>query len=121
MSRTEELNQTLDSLQAGSKDIEACAVIAEDGLVIAGSFPQWIEGTHIAAMSAAMLSMGNQATADLSRGAFKRLFIEWENGYLTMHAVPHGILLTMARKEANLGLVLFELSRAAQRVKDILS
>ena len=37
MSRTDELNAALSELQSGSADIEACAVVSEDGLIIASS------------------------------------------------------------------------------------
>ncbi|MCP4349839.1 MAG: hypothetical protein GY795_30530 [Desulfobacterales bacterium] len=122
MSRSEDLNNALSNLQASSADIEACAIVSEDGLIIASSLPQGLEETHIAAMSAAMLSMGSRTALELNRGNVQQLFVKGENGYvIIMHAGPHAALLAMARKEAKLGLIFLDLSRAAEEVKNILS
>ena len=39
MSRTEALNRILRALQIGSTDVEACALISDDGLMIASASP----------------------------------------------------------------------------------
>lgn len=122
MSRSEDLNKALSNLQASSADIEACAIVSEDGLIIASSLPQGFEETHIAAMSAAMLSMGSRTASELNRGDVQQLFVKGENGYvIIMHAGPHAALLSMARKEAKLGLIFLDMSRAAEEVKSILT
>jgi predicted regulator of Ras-like GTPase activity (Roadblock/LC7/MglB family) len=122
MSRTDELNAALSDLQSGSADIEACAVVSEDGLIIASSLPQGLEETRIAAMSAVMLSMGSRTASELQRGALKQIFIKGEHGYaIIMNAGPHSALLAMTRQEAKLGLIFLDLSRVAEKVKNILS
>lgn len=122
MSRTEQLNKILSSLQAGSSDIEACAVVSEDGLIIASSLPQSVEEARVAAMSAAMLSMGSRTAKELARGELRQLYVKGDSGYvLLMHAGPHAVLLAMAREEAKLGLIFLELGRAADDVKNALA
>ena len=121
MSRTDDLNNALANLQASSADVEACAVVSEDGLIIASSLPQNLEETHIAAMSAAMLSMGSRTATELKRGALQQLFVKGENGYvIIMYAGPNAALLAMTRKEAKLGLIFLDMSRAADEVKKVL-
>ena len=121
MSRTEELNNALADLQSSSADVEACAIVSEDGLIIASSLPQSMEETHIAAMSAAMLSMGTRTANELQRGDIQQLFVKGTNGYvIIMHAGPHAALVAMARKEAKLGLIFLDMSRAAEEVGNIL-
>jgi len=122
MSRTDELNNALSDLQSSSADIEACAVVSEDGLIIASSLPQGFEESRIAAMSAVMLSMGTRTATELQRGNLQQIFVKGENGYIIiMNADPHSVLLAMTRKEAKLGLIFLDLSRAAEKVKAILS
>jgi len=122
MSRTDELNTALSDLQSSSADIEACAVVSEDGLIIASSLPQGLEETRIAAMSAVLLSMGTRTAMELQRGTLQQIFVKGENGYIIiMNAGDHSVLLAMARKEAKLGLIFLDLSRAAEKVKNILS
>ncbi len=121
MSRPEKLNQELSNLQASSADVEACAVVSEDGLIIASSLPQDIEESRIAAMSAAMLSIGTRTASELKRGDLQQIFVKGKEGYvIIMNAGPHAVLLAMTRKEAKLGLIFLDMSRASEAVKDIL-
>ncbi len=122
MSRTDELNNALSELQSSSVDIEACAVVSEDGLIIASSLPQSVEESRVAAMSAVMLSMGTRTATELQRGNLQQIFVKGENGYIIiMNADPHSVLMAMTSKEAKLGLIFLDLSRAAEKVKQILS
>lgn len=122
MSRTESLNKALNNLQGSSADIEAAAVVSEDGLIIASSLPQGIEEAQIAAMSAVMLAMGTRTAVELKRGSLEQLFVKGTNGYVViMNAGPHAVLLAMTRKEAKLGLIFLDVSRSADEVKKVLS
>lgn len=121
MSRIEELNGSLSELQSSSGDIEACAIVSEDGLIIASLLPQGIEESRVAAMCAAMISMGERTSAELKRGNLEQLFIKGDEGYvITMHAGAHAVLVAMARKETKLGLIFLDLSRTAEKIKGIL-
>lgn len=120
--RAEQLNQILERLQASSSDIEACAVVSEDGLMIASSLPKGLEEAQIAAMSAAMMSMGTRTAQELKRGSLQQLFIKGENGYvISMNAGPYAVLLALARKEAKLGLIFLDLSRATEETNKALA
>lgn len=122
MSRIEALNQILENLQSSSSDVEASAVVSEDGLIIASSLPQSIEEDRVAAMSAAMLSMGERTAVELKRGNLEQLFVKGENGYMVvMQAGPHAVLITLARKAAKLGLIFLDMTRAAAETKKVLS
>ncbi len=122
MSRTERLNETLSNLQYNSEDVEACAVVSEDGLIIASSLPQHVEETAVAAMSAAMLSMGGRTAQELKRGQLDLLFVKGDDGFLIIkNAGPHAVLLALARKNAKLGLIFLDITRGADAVRDILS
>lgn len=122
MLRNEALNKALENLQASSSDIEACAIVSEDGLMIATLLPAAHDDGPIAAMSAAMMSIGTRASRELKRGELQQIFVKGENGYVViMNAGPHAVLLALARKEAKLGLVFLDMSRAADEAKKILA
>lgn len=122
MSRIDELNKALGNLQSSSSDVEACAIVSEDGLIIASYLPQGIEEERIAAMSAAMLSMGERISLELKRGALEQLFVKGQEGYfLSMHAGAHAVLIALVRKDAKLGLIFFDLNKAAEAIKSVLS
>lgn len=122
MTRTDNLNAALSNLQSSSSDIEACAVVTEDGLIIASSLPQGVEESRIAAMSAAMLSMGSRTNQELNRGKVKQMYVKGETGYvLIVSAGQHAVLLAMAKSEAKLGLIFLELGRTAGEIETALS
>ena len=121
MSRTEALIKTLKELQSSSGDIEASAVVSEDGLIIASLLPQDVEEDQVAAMSAAMISMGTRIVSELSRGHLEQLFVRGSEGYVVaVNAGPNAVLLSLARRQAKLGLIFLDISRAAKTIEKIL-
>jgi len=121
MSKIEELNKVLAELQASSSDVEACAVVSEDGLIMASALPQDVEEARVAAMSAAMLSMGARTALELNRGELEQLFVKGDAGFVViMQAGKHGVLVGLARKEAKLGLLFLDMSRAAEQTSAVL-
>jgi predicted regulator of Ras-like GTPase activity (Roadblock/LC7/MglB family) len=58
-SKVEELTNLLKDLEGTTPDIEASAMVSVDGLMIASALPQDVEEDRVAAMSAAMLSLGH--------------------------------------------------------------
>jgi len=122
MSRVEELNRILRSLQAGTPDIEASALISEDGLMIASALPQHIEEMRVAGMSSTLLSLGTRASSELDRGGLEQVLIRGEEGYAVMVNAASGTsLLVLAGKEAKLGLIFLDMSQAVSEIKRALA
>jgi len=112
-SRTEQMIERLRDLQVSSPAVEAAAVVSVDGLSMASSLPGGIEEDRVAAMSAAMLSLGERIATELGRGKLEQVFIKGEKGYVLLMAVGEEAVLTvMAREDAKLGLVFLDMSRA---------
>lgn len=122
MSKMDDLNRVLTDLQASSSDVEASAIVSEDGLIMASSLPQGIEEARVAGMSAALLSMGGRAAVELQRGKLDQVFIKGDKGFIViMQAGPHAVLVGMARKDAKLGLLFLDMARGAGAAASILS
>jgi predicted regulator of Ras-like GTPase activity (Roadblock/LC7/MglB family) len=120
-SRTEELNKTLRGLQTGTPDIEASALISEDGLMIASALPQHYEEIRIAGMSSTLLSLGLRAATELERGSVEQVLIRGQRGYVVMvAAAPGTMLLVLTTHDAKLGLIFLDMSRAVEAIKKIL-
>jgi uncharacterized protein len=112
-SRTEQMIERLRDLQVSSPAVEAAAVVSVDGLSMASSLPGGIEEDRVAAMSAAMLSLGERIATELGRGKLEQVYIKGEKGYVILMAVGEEAVLTvMAREEAKLGLVFLDMGRA---------
>jgi len=116
-SRIEELSDLLKDLEATTPDIEASAVVSVDGLMIASALPRDVEEDRVAAMSAAMLSLGERTATELTRGNLSEVYVKGENGYvLLMAAGEEAVLTALARKDAKLGLVFLDMKRTAGEV-----
>jgi len=120
-SRSEELNKILRVLQTGTPDIEASALISEDGLMIASALPQHYEEMRVAGMSSTLLNLGVRAANELERGNIEQVLIRGEHGYVVMIAAAAGtMLLVLTTKEAKLGLIFLDMSRAVEGIRKIL-
>jgi len=117
MSRTESLNRILRSLLSGTPDLDASALISEDGLMIASALPQHVEEVRVAGMSATLLSLGTRAAAELERGDLEQVLVRGSNGYaVMMTAAPGTVLLVLATRNAKLGMVFLDMNRAVKEI-----
>ncbi len=122
MVKTDALNNILVRLQASSTAFEACAVVSEDGLMIASLLPPGIEEGQVAGLSAGMMMMGIKTAGELKKGNLKQLFVKGDYGYvLISQAGPHAVLLAICRENAKLGLVFLSLSKAGEEIKSLLA
>ena len=119
-SKVQELTDLLKNLEAAAPDIEASAVVSVDGLMIASALPQDVEEDRIAAMSAAMLSLGERTAKELARGGLSEVYVKGESGYVVLMAAGESAVLTaLARKDAKLGLVFLDMKRTAEEVAEL--
>ena len=117
MSRTEKLTQLLKSLSGSTPDIEASALIDNDGLMIASALPQDVEDDSVAAMSSALLGLGERIAEELSRGDLELVMLRGDDGYVVLtRCGPDAVLTVMARKGAKLGLIFLDVNRTAKQL-----
>ena len=83
--RVDNFQQVLEDLNSSSSDIEASALISNDGLVIASALPAGIDDDRVGAMSAALLSLGDRAGRELARGSIDRIMIQGEKRLRDYH------------------------------------
>jgi predicted regulator of Ras-like GTPase activity (Roadblock/LC7/MglB family) len=114
-SRTQLMVDRLRELQASSPDIEASAIVSVDGLSMASALPQGVEEDRVAAMSAAMLSLGERIATELKRGTLEQVYIKGEHGYVILMSIGReAVLTTLARVQAKLGLIFLDMRRATE-------
>ena len=115
-----ELEEVIRSLTAVS-DIRAAAVVRRDGLIITHSLPEGVDPRTTAAMTAAIVGTSEMATVQLGQGRFEQALIESEGGKLvSTGAGDQALVIALAYRDANLGLVLMALQRASRKVDEIL-
>jgi len=119
-SRTDLMVDRLREMQAASPEIEASAVVSVDGLIMASALPAEVEEDRVSAMSAAMLSLGERISSELSRGSLDQVYIHGDQGYVLLAAVgDEAVLTALAREGAKLGLVFLEMRRAAADLEKV--
>ncbi|HRN49783.1 MAG TPA: roadblock/LC7 domain-containing protein [Anaerolineales bacterium] len=117
-SRSTQIVNRLRDLQASAPDIIASAVVTADGLSLASNLPSNVEEERVAAMSAAMLSLGERIAQELQRGNMEEVYIRGEEGLVLLTAIGRdAVLTTLARSEAKLGLMLMEMRRTAAELE----
>jgi predicted regulator of Ras-like GTPase activity (Roadblock/LC7/MglB family) len=119
-SRSDQMVARLRDMQAASTDIIASSVVSVDGLTIASALPGDVEEDRVAAMSAAMLSLGERIASELGRGDLDEVYIRGVEGFVLLTAIGEEAVLTaLAREEAKLGMIFLEMRRAADDLEQL--
>jgi uncharacterized protein len=122
MTKADQLAEALDDFLAVSAEVEAAAVVSVDGLPMASALPAYVEEDRLAAMSAALLTLGERAATNLGKGGLSQVFVEGEDGHvILMAAGTDAVFVTVTSTEAKVGLVLFEMRRIAGRIAEIMT
>jgi predicted regulator of Ras-like GTPase activity (Roadblock/LC7/MglB family) len=120
-SRSERLDRALSALLTQTPEIEAAAVVSFDGLPMASALPAGMDEDRVAAMSAALLSLGERAAQGLGRGELSQVYIEGETGTVYLVSCDdEAVLVAVAAQGAKVGMMLFEVRRTAAAVADAL-
>ena len=121
MSKAEQLAAVLDEFLSVSLDVEAAAVVSSDGLPMASALPPDVQEDRLAAMSAALLSLGERAAMGLDKGDLAQVYVEGSAGNVVLMAAGrHAVLVAMTAKHAKAGLVLYEMRSSASLVEQVL-
>jgi len=117
MSRSEQISKLLKNLSTTTPDIEAAAVVDNDGLMIASALPGDVEDDRVAAMSAALLGMSERITRELQRGSFSLVMIRGSGGFtIVSRCGPDAVLTVLATDTAKLGLIFLDVTRTTKEI-----
>ena len=118
--RSEEIERVLKRLES-VPGLEGAALVSSDGFMLASSLPPDVSEDRVAAMGAAIVSIGERVNKELERGGFDMALISGNNGYtLATGAGIEAFLIVLASKNAKLGWVFLEVRRAAEELARIL-
>ena len=111
----------MEVMRQNAPDIEAAAVVSLDGLIMASALPEGFSEDRVSAMSAAMLSLGEQISKELARGPLEQLYTKGTDGYVILMAVgSEAVLTALIKPEAKLGILLLELRHTADDLLKII-
>jgi len=119
--RGDTLEGVLNELQGSIPEIEACAIVSVEGLPIVSALPTDVDEAKVAAMTAAMLTLGEKAAMELGKGEFKQVIIEGQEGWLlAIQAGMNACLTVSTTSQAKLGLIFLDMKRAAEKIGEMI-
>jgi predicted regulator of Ras-like GTPase activity (Roadblock/LC7/MglB family) len=122
MSRSEQISKLLKNLSTTTPDIEAAAVVDNDGLMIASVLPGDVEDDRVAAMSAALLGMSERIVRELKRGNFSLVMLRGSEGYTILSRCgPDAVLTVLATDTAKLGLIFLDVTRTTKEISRLIA
>ncbi len=122
MINAQKLNSIVQNFVSSVSDIQGAAIVTTDGLALASVLSAGMDEERVAAMSAAMLSLGERISSELARGVVDRIMIEGDTGYgVLTNCGSEAVLLVLASKAAKQGILQLEIKRLASEVKLALS
>jgi hypothetical protein len=116
------LQNLLQNFVNGTPDIQGAALVSPDGLPLSSVLSANMDEERTAAMSAAMLSLGERIGQELVRGVVERIFVEGEKGYsILVGCGTEAVLLVLASKAAKQGLLFLEIKRLVAEIQPLLA
>lgn len=115
---TQLFGEILQELHQESHEIKASALLSADGIMVASQLPESVSEDKLAAMSAALLSVGDRIMSDLLQGITDRVLVQSSVGYVIVSAVSEELLLAIvACPDAKLGMIFHDIKQVAQKIQ----
>jgi len=109
-------------LQRSSPEIEAAALISTDGLIIASALRPDVNADRVSAMSASILSLGEQIGSEANLGKLEQVHIQGASGHVVLMSVGDGAVLTaLIATQAKMGVILLDMRHCAEDLCKLLS
>lgn len=121
--RTLDLNWLLDDFVDRVTAIDRAVLLSADGLLMGRSHDLSDEdGEHLSAVASAFQSLARGTARHFEGGSVRQTLVEMDNAFLFVMAAGRGACLaTLAGREADLGLVAYEMNRLVKRVGENMS
>ena len=120
-SRGDTLEGVLNELQGSIPEVEACAIVSVEGLPIVSALPNDVDEAKVAAMTAAMLTLGEKAAQELGKGTLEQVNVKGPDGWLLVIQAGMNACLTVSTTAgAKLGMVFLEMKRAAEKISKMI-
>ena len=117
-----QIETILKTLTRRNPHINAAAVINVEGISLASSLEPGTNEESFAAMSAAILGLGESVLEEIGGGAQKEIYLKGKDKMVVIAgAGKEGVLAVTVMSEAPLGLVLVEVRKAAADIAKLLS
>ena len=114
------VNEILKGLSKTNEDIVGAAIVSNEGLILAGEIPKNMDEDVASAAFAALVSIAERASQQLELGSLTQLLMFSENGGALICSGRRASLVLLIKPDANLGLILIDVTNVMGEIKDIL-
>ena len=102
-------------------NVEGCAIVSRDGLLIADALPKNVDAEIFSSMSATMHGAAETAISELKKGVCQLTMAESDKSLVVSLGVnPTFILVSLAAKGVNLGLLRVEMKKVSSQIAQML-
>ena len=114
--RSDKLTQILKDLEKNSS-VEGSAIVSTKGQMMASALHSDADAQGIAAMSAALTSVGSKVGKTLNAGELKQLSLTGTDKIIIVNSVANAVLIALAPSDAKVGLLDYEIEQAMDQIK----
>ena len=111
----------LRAFAMSSSHIQGCAVISNDGFIIASVLTEGeVDEDRFGAMCASLLSLATRAASEIQRGDLRQIILDGSLGpMLLTRAGQVGVLAVATSPQANLGKVILDTRNTARALGEL--
>ena len=114
------VNEILKGLSKTNEDIVGAAIVSNEGLILAGEIPKNMDEDVASAAFAALVSIAERVSQQLEFGSLTQLLMLSESGGALICSGRRASLVLLIKPDANLGLILIDITDVMGEIKDIL-
>ncbi|NEP19550.1 MAG: diacylglyceryl transferase [Leptolyngbya sp. SIO4C1] len=116
-----ELTQVLQKLVGSTAGIQGAALVTFDGLPLVTQLPLSMDSERVAAMTAALLSIGERIGTELGRGKIERVSMVGHQGYSVLTSCGiDTVLLVLADRQVRQGVLYLAIGQAIADLQPLL-
>lgn len=116
-----QIETILKQLLTNNPNINLASVVSVEGLPIVSIIPKNVDESHISAMTATLLTLGERATVEMKKGYLNEIIVKAKEGYIiVISAGMNAVLVITTNNRCKLGLILFECKKDCKKIEDLL-
>ncbi len=122
MSIEKSLISILEDFEKNTPDVIASEIVKTDGFSIADTGKKGVDVKRYAAMTAGLFGLSERVLTAIESGALKQTYVKGELSEIILMAIPGKKLFVgvMARKDPNIGLILYELEKLVHKLAEMI-
>ncbi len=120
-SKKEMLKEVLETLERRATDVKGSAIVTRDGLIISSKLPASLDLNAFGGLTASFFGAAETSLYEIKKAAIQDIYIESdETKVIAVVAGEYAFLVTMVLLNANIGIVLMEMKKAAAQIEEIM-